>query len=244
MSAEKIPNPKFQIPDPNAAFEKMDRMYRYQRYFYDLTRKYYLLGRDRLLAEMKIRDGDRVLEAGCGTGRNLIVLAEKHPRAHFFGLDASAEMLKTAQHKVAVRNLKNISLKTALADRFAFDKTFDLPEKFDAVFFSYAVSIIPPWRESIENALENLKPGGALYIVDFYDQAELPGWFQKLLQSWLRQFHVEYPKELIPFLKDFDDRKKGKLTLTPIARRYALIAKFEKSLFTRTAKDRLVDSPH
>ena len=30
------------------AFEKMDKMYRHQRYFYDLTRKYYLLGRDRL----------------------------------------------------------------------------------------------------------------------------------------------------------------------------------------------------
>ena len=28
--------------------EQMDRMYRYQRHIYDLTRKYYLLGRDRI----------------------------------------------------------------------------------------------------------------------------------------------------------------------------------------------------
>ena len=54
------------MPD---AFEDMDRMYRLQRYFYDATRKYYLLGRDRLLNEMDIQPGQHVLEAGCGTAR-------------------------------------------------------------------------------------------------------------------------------------------------------------------------------
>jgi hypothetical protein len=29
--------------------EAMDRMYRFQRHFYDVTRRYYLLGRDQLL---------------------------------------------------------------------------------------------------------------------------------------------------------------------------------------------------
>ena len=55
----------------------MDRMYRHQRYFYDLTRKYYLLGRDRLIREMKISGGENILEIGCGTARNLIILGEK-----------------------------------------------------------------------------------------------------------------------------------------------------------------------
>ena len=31
----------------------MDRMYRHQRYIYDLTRRYYLFGRDQLIAELK-----------------------------------------------------------------------------------------------------------------------------------------------------------------------------------------------
>ena len=205
-------------------------MYRHQRYFYDLTRKYYLLGRDRLIKEMKISGGEKVLEIGCGTARNLIILAKKHADAHFFGLDASAEMLKTAQRKIDTQFLENIKLKTALADEFSFAETFDLPEKFDICFFSYAVSIIPPWKQAIENALENLKAGKSLYIVDFYDQKSLPVWFRKVLQKWLARFHVKYPQELLPFLEELERKGLGKLKITPIYRRYSLIAEFRKSV--------------
>lgn len=208
-------------------FEKMDKMYRYQRYFYDLTRKYYLLGRDKLIAEMQIGIGENVLEVGCGTARNLIILAKKYPQTNFFGLDASAAMLETAQAKIEAKNIKNITLKPALAADFAFDKTFALAEKFDAIFFSYAVSIIPPWRESIENALKNLKSDKSLYIVDFYDQKDLPQWFQKLLQNWLKQFHVKYPADLIPFLEDLQKKGIGDFDIYPLFRRYSLIAKFQ-----------------
>lgn len=219
MTSNEIQNP----------YERMDKMYRYQRYFYDLTRKYYLLGRDKLMAEMNISDGENVLEIGCGTARNLIILAPKYPQANFFGLDASAEMLKTAQAKIDAKNIKNITLKTALADDFTFNETFGLNEKFDAVFFSYAVSIIPPWKESIENALENLKTDKTLYIVDFYDQADLPTWFRQLLTSWLKQFHVKYPEELLPFLECLEKKGIGKLNVTSLYKRYSLIAEFKKN---------------
>ncbi|NOT46792.1 MAG: methyltransferase type 12, partial [Acidobacteria bacterium] len=70
------------MPD---AFENMDRMYRLQRYFYDITRKYYLLGRDQLLKQMDVQPGEHVLEVGCGTARNLIVLSRHQPQAHLYG---------------------------------------------------------------------------------------------------------------------------------------------------------------
>lgn len=211
------------------AFESMDQMYRYQRYFYDLTRKYYLLGRDRLLKEMPIADGRNVLEIGCGTGRNLIILARKYPKANFYGLDASAAMLETAQAKIDAEKLLNIKLKTALADDFHYQRTFDLDAPFDAIFFSYSISMIPPWREAIENALQNLKAGGSLHIVDFYDQKDLPRWFQKLLQNWLKQFHVQFWSDLMPFLKGLEKQNSGELKVTPLYRRYSFIAKFQKS---------------
>ena len=46
----------------NAA-QLMDEQYRYQRYVYDWSRKYYLLGRDSLLKEIKMGFNDNLLES-------------------------------------------------------------------------------------------------------------------------------------------------------------------------------------
>lgn len=212
------------------AFQKMDSMYRYQRYFYDATRKFYLLGRDRLIEKMDIRDGDSIAEIGCGTGRNLRILAEKYPNANFYGLDASSEMLETARANST--GIGNITFKTALADDFTYQQTFGLDEPLDVIFFSYSISMIPPWRESIMQAIANLKPGGMMYIVDFYDQKALPAWFRGLLTAWLRQFHVQFWSELMPFLYELGRTGHGDLEIEAVARRYAFIASFKKNVPT------------
>jgi len=123
--------------------------------------------------------------------------------------------------------VQNITLKIALADDFTFDKTFDLTDPFDKIFFSYSISMIPVWRESIQNALQNLKPGGELFIVDFYDQKELPKPFQILLKGWLEKFHVQFWDDLIPHLESLNTN--SNLTITPLFRRYSFIARFHKS---------------
>ena len=99
-----------------ATTEEMDEMYRWTRYVYDFTRKYYLLGRDRLLRDMILQPGDRVLEIGCGTARNLIRVAKQRPDIRCFGLDASTEMLATAAAQVKSRRLEErITLAQGLA---------------------------------------------------------------------------------------------------------------------------------
>ncbi len=210
------------------AFEKMDKMYRHQRYFYDFTRKYYLLGRDRLISKLDIKDGNNNLEVGCGTGRNLIILARKYPNANFYGIDASAAMLKTAADKIDAARLANIFLRAALADEYSFDHTFGLKRPIDAIYFSYSISMIPAWQGSIENALGNLKSGGSLFIVDFYDQKELPGWFRRILKGWLKQFHVDYPAKLLPFLAECEQEGQGRLTVDSLYKSYSFLARFEK----------------
>lgn len=210
------------------AFENMDKMYRYQRYFYDLTRKYYLLGRDKLISQLEIKPGENILEIGCGTARNLAILSRKYPESYFFGLDASAVMLETALAKIKNKGLQNIRFQNALADDFSFDETFGLDKPFDTVFFSYSISMIPTWEESISNALHNLKAGHSIYLVDFYDQRDLPKWFRKVLMGWLNQFHVKYPQDLIPHLKNLEKDNKGELEVKSIYKSYSFIARFRR----------------
>src|ERR1700733_15191750 len=81
---------------PVEATRRMNHMYRWQRHFYDGTRRYYLLGRDQLISGLQPGAGENVLEIGCGTGRNLVLAAQLYPDAQFFGVDVSTEMLTSA----------------------------------------------------------------------------------------------------------------------------------------------------
>jgi S-adenosylmethionine-diacylgycerolhomoserine-N-methlytransferase len=62
--------------------------------------------------------------------------------------------------------------------------------RFDRIVISFALSMIPPWRETVAHAATLLAPGGSLHMVDFHDAAGLPGPLRRLLQRWLARFHV------------------------------------------------------
>ncbi len=168
----------------------MDRMYRHQRHIYDLSRKYYLIGRDEAIARLGPRSGDAVLEIGCGTGRNLIKAARAYPDARLFGLDVSREMLDTAKTAIRRAGLAD-RIAVAQGDAAAFDPAALFGRvAFERVMISYALSMIPPWREALERALDVVAPGGALHIVDFGDCAGLPSPFKAALRRWLAAFDV------------------------------------------------------
>jgi S-adenosylmethionine-diacylgycerolhomoserine-N-methlytransferase len=173
-----------------AGMDLMNRIYRHQRFIYNATRKYYLLGRDRLIADIGARDGARVLEIGCGTGRNLILTARTYPGALCFGIDLSTEMLETATRAISRAGLAS-RVRVAHGDATRFDPValFAI-DRFDRIFISYSLSMIPPWQSVIDNALSHLAPGGELRIVDFGSQERLPAAFRRLLWRWLRAFHV------------------------------------------------------
>jgi S-adenosylmethionine-diacylgycerolhomoserine-N-methlytransferase len=178
----------------------MDRIYSLQRHIYDATRAYYLLGRDRLLRELDVPHGGRVLEMGCGTGRNLIRASRLYPNAQFYGFDISSAMLDTAQKAVAKRGLSpRIHLAFGDATNFNSEALFETV-MFERVYISYALSMIPDWQASVVQGLNALARGGSLHIVDFGDCAGLPSGFRRGLYGWLRQFHVTPRLELEEFL--------------------------------------------
>ncbi|MBD3733594.1 MAG: methyltransferase domain-containing protein [Sphingopyxis sp.] len=168
--------------------ELMDSVYRTQRHIYDLTRKYYLLGRDGLIADLAPPRGGSVLEIGCGTGRNLIAVGKAWPGAQLFGIDISEAMLETARASVTKAGV-TATLSQGDACDFDAQALFDRAT-FDRVFISYALSMIPDWKAALVQAASCVAPGGRLEVVDFGQQDRLPGLWRRALFGWLAQFHV------------------------------------------------------
>ena len=169
---------------------RMNRTYRRQRFIYDGTRRYYLIGRDNLIANLKPAADAKVLEIGCGTGRNLVRAAGLFPDARWFGIDVSTEMLTSAITAVERCGLTS-RIRVAHGDATRFDpKMLFGIAAFDHVMISYSLSMIPDWNHVLEAALGHLTPGGRLHIVDFGRQERLPGIARTLLLRWLKMFDV------------------------------------------------------
>jgi S-adenosylmethionine-diacylgycerolhomoserine-N-methlytransferase len=202
----------------------MDRVYRNQRHIYDLTRAYYLLGRDRMIAGLHAPSRARILEVGCGTGRNLVATARAYPRAQVFGMDISSEMLASARSAVYRARLEQrASLAQGDATDFDPARAFGITS-FDRIFMSYTLSMIPDWRVAIEQAMQNLAPGGSLHIVDFGQQEGLPRWFRALLFKWLALFHVSPRAGLRETLAEIAQAHDAALEISPLYRGYAWMA--------------------
>ncbi|TGQ94156.1 MULTISPECIES: class I SAM-dependent methyltransferase [unclassified Mesorhizobium] len=221
MSTTELPaSPEFKA---NHA-ELMDGVYRWQRHIYDLTRKYYLLCRDRLIAGLDVPPGGAVLELGCGTGRNIILAARAYPDARFFGLDISAEMLETASKAIDREGLSD-RVVLARGDATDFDaKALFGKGSFDRVFVSYSLSMIPGWEKTVSAALAALAPTGSLHIVDFGQQEGLPGWFRALLRGWLKKFHVTPRESLRDVLESQAERTGATFRFRTLYRGYAWLA--------------------
>lgn len=200
----------------------MDAVYRRQRHIYDLTRKYYLLGRDGLIGGLNVPEGGTVLELGCGTGRNLALVSDHYPNARLFGLDISQEMLSTARRRMEREGIE-AQLAKADASSFAAEALFG-QARFDRVFISYSLSMIPPWCETIAAGLDCVAPGGSLHIVDFGRQERLPGWFRAGLRRWLAAFHVTPRDSLREALESECEKRGASLRFDSSFRGYAVQA--------------------
>lgn len=175
----------------------VQRFYRLQSLFYDETRWLFLHGRKQAVAAMELQPGSRVLEVGCGTGLNFrhIVRHLGPSRGVLVGLDFSGAMLRRARRRVSAAGWPHVQLVCGDAGEAAF------PHGFDAILFSYSLSMIPAWREAISRARDNLRPGGRLVVLDF---GQFDGWgpLRSPILAWLRMNHVEAARPWVEHIRE------------------------------------------
>jgi S-adenosylmethionine-diacylgycerolhomoserine-N-methlytransferase len=169
----------------------IERYYRVHAGIYDLTRWSFLWGREALLRQVAVGlSPARILEVGCGTGKNLAQLGRQFPQARLWGLDLSGDMLAVA-HKKLQNLAPRLTLIQAAYDRPAKEEPF-----FDLVVFSYALSMFNPgWEQALSAARRDLAVGGVIAVVDFHDSG-LP-----LFKRWMGLNHVRLDGHLLPGLK-------------------------------------------
>ncbi len=174
---------------------RLERFYAPQAQHYDAFRDRLLHGRAELVARLPVERGAHLVELGAGTGRNLEFFGSRLARAQRVTLvDLCPALLARARERHAGR--PNVRVVEADATSFAPD------QPADCVYFSYALTMIPDWRQALANAIAMLKPGGVLGVVDFYVSRERHARVARAFwQRWFGHDGVRLSPDHLPALR-------------------------------------------
>jgi S-adenosylmethionine-diacylgycerolhomoserine-N-methlytransferase len=189
----------------------LNAYYGTSKYIYDVTRKYYLFGRDRALRELLREPWSSLIEIGPGTGRNLRKLHRARPEARLGGVEASDEMLG---HAGAL--CPWASLVGGFAESADLRAVHGVPP--DRILFSYCLSMVGEPRAALDRARRAIHPKGEVVVVDFADMEGMPTLPRRALRSWLRTFHVK------PLEAHLLEDRSARVAYGPM--RYYVIARF------------------
>jgi ubiquinone/menaquinone biosynthesis C-methylase UbiE len=117
--------------------------------------------RRRAAQRLALKPGDRVLEIGCGTGRNFRYLHEAvGSGGRIYGVDLSAGMLAKARELCERQRWTNVELVQDDAAEYV------VPEPLDGVMFGLSYNTMPNHLTVLQQALKQLRPGGRIVIMD------------------------------------------------------------------------------
>lgn len=104
--------------------------------------------------------GIDVIDVGCGSGRAMLLLAERFPKSRFTGADFSTEGIARANEQAAQRGLRNVRFVREDAAHMTAERDYDLVTTFDAVHDQADPAAV------LANIRRALRPDGAYLMQD------------------------------------------------------------------------------
>lgn len=122
--------------------------------------------RPAFLAQIAPRDGEAILDVGCGTGSLAILLKQAVPGARVVGLDPDGDILARAAAKARAAGVE-----IEWRQGFAIDAAGE-GRPFDKTVSSLVFHQVPPAgkADGIAAMIAATKPGGEVHIADFAAQ--------------------------------------------------------------------------
>jgi S-adenosylmethionine-diacylgycerolhomoserine-N-methlytransferase len=195
------------MPGGGSLRQQLDAFYAPQARHYDRFRERLLHGREALVADIDLPPAATIVDLGGGTGRMIEFFAARIDRiARYTVVDLCAPLLDQARQ----RSRSRPQMTVVHADAAHWQ-----PERaVDVVVLSYALSMMPTWRDVIERARGMLRSGGILAAVDFHvsTAATLPprvrhGWLtRRFWPAWFAHDGVRLdPQRLDALCETFPD---------------------------------------
>lgn len=134
--------------------------------FYDFLSNFVGFGigfKEKVLKAAQIKDGDRIIDVGCGTGTLAILAKQKYPNSTVVGVDPDAKILEIAKQKAKKADVK-VYFVRAGADSLPIDS-----RSIDIVVSSLVFHHMPTEikQKAIKEIYRVLKKDGKLLLADF-----------------------------------------------------------------------------